>query len=235
VQGSTFELPIFVLPISGVNLILGARWLKTIGPHLPNYEFLQLQFLDQGKFITLQGDVDTFPPPAQLHHIRRMLHTNSIVEIFCMELVAPGSPPHSLLDLPPKMALELASLLQDYALVFSTPTSLPPSRTHDYTIPLVEGSAPVKVKAYRFPHSQKEEIERLIQSMLVEGVSFEIGIAIILSSPPFFISTFTPRLAHLLIFNNTFRSVWFINYCIPNSFVYRFNEKLHPYFPKLIV
>jgi len=42
VQGSTFELPVFVLPISGVDLILEARWLKTIGPHLANYESLQL-------------------------------------------------------------------------------------------------------------------------------------------------------------------------------------------------
>ena len=169
-QGSTFELPVFVLPISGADLILGARWLKTIGPHLANYESLQLQFLHHGKFITLQGDVDTIPPPAQLHHIRRMLHTNSIAEFFCMELVGPSFPPQSLLDLPPEMAPELASLLQDYASVFGTPTSLPPSRTHDYTIPLVEGSAPVKVKAYRYPYSQKEEIERLVQSMLVEGI-----------------------------------------------------------------
>jgi len=60
-----------------------------------------------------------------------------------MELVAPDSPPHSLLDLPPEMAPEMASLQQDNASVFSTPTPLPPSRMHDHTIPLVEGFAPV--------------------------------------------------------------------------------------------
>jgi len=60
-------------------------------------------------------------------------------------------------------------------------------------------------------------------------------IALILSYSPFFICSFSSRLVHLLIFNKTFRSVWSINYCIPNPFVYRFNENLHSYFPKLIV
>jgi len=33
-------LPVFLLPISGVDLFLGANWLKTMGPHLADYESL---------------------------------------------------------------------------------------------------------------------------------------------------------------------------------------------------
>jgi hypothetical protein len=34
----------------------------------------------------------------------------------------------------------------------------------------MEGSNPVKVKPYRYPHSQKEQIEKMIQEMLQQGI-----------------------------------------------------------------
>ena len=52
-QGNLFQLPVFLLPISGANLILGASWLNTIGPHIADYDALQLKFLMAGKFHTL--------------------------------------------------------------------------------------------------------------------------------------------------------------------------------------
>lgn len=75
-----------------------------------------------------------------------------------------------LLELPKDMELELSLLLHTYGIVFSTPSGLPPLRTHVHSIPLLEGSNPVKVKPYRYPHSQKEEIEKLVEGMLKEGI-----------------------------------------------------------------
>ncbi|KAJ1376277.1 Retrotransposon gag domain, partial [Sesbania bispinosa] len=71
-QGAQFELPVFLLPIQGADLILGANWLKTIGSHIADYDSLQLKLLHEGKFITLQGESDCSPTQAHLHHIRRM-------------------------------------------------------------------------------------------------------------------------------------------------------------------
>ncbi|XP_019425047.1 PREDICTED: uncharacterized protein LOC109333920 [Lupinus angustifolius] len=136
-QGNFFQLPVFLLPILGADLILGACWLKTIGPHIADYEALQLKFMWQGKFTSLRGDPELLPKQAELHHLRRMMHTDAIAEIFK---------------------------------VFATHTTLPPSRSHDHSIPLLQGSNPVKVKPYRYPHSQKEEIERLVSEMLHQGI-----------------------------------------------------------------
>ena len=61
-------------------------------------------------------------------------------------------------------------LFHTYESVFETPTSLPPPRSHDQATPLLEGSKPVKVKPYRYLHSQKDEIEKLLQGMLEEGI-----------------------------------------------------------------
>lgn len=39
-QGNSFQLLVFLLLISGVDLILGTSWLKTIGAHIADYDFL---------------------------------------------------------------------------------------------------------------------------------------------------------------------------------------------------
>jgi len=127
--------------------------LKTIGPHIADYDKLQLKFMYDGKFTTLQGENDIIPGRAHLHHIRRMLNTDVIAEIFTMQLIEPNYVQFPLLELPTDMEPELALLLHSYSVVFGTPTSLPPPRAHDHSIPLVDGYQPVKVKPYRYPHN----------------------------------------------------------------------------------
>ena len=69
-------------------------------------------------------------------------------------------------------------LLHQYKEVFTQPHGLPPQHTHDHSIPLLPNTAPVKVRPYRYPHSQKTEIERMVAEMLADGI-------IQLSSSPF--------------------------------------------------
>lgn len=87
-----------------------------------------------------------------------------------MKMVDPITPSSTSLELLPDIEPEVALLLTTYASVFSTPSTLPPPRAHDHSIPLMDGSTLVKVKPYRYPHSQKEEIEKLVAEMLHEGI-----------------------------------------------------------------
>lgn len=57
-----------------------------------------------------------------------------------------------------------------YKDVFAEPHALPPFRDIDHKIHLVSHSQPVNVKPYRYPHSQKNEIEKLVTDMLHSGV-----------------------------------------------------------------
>jgi len=107
---------------------------------------------------------------AQSNHIRRMINTNSVAKVYIIQLDELTLVPPSLLELPKDMEPELQLLLHTYSKVFSTPTYLPPTREHDHSIPLMEGSGPVKVRPYRYPHSHKEEIEKLVDGMLQEGI-----------------------------------------------------------------
>ncbi|XP_010497072.1 PREDICTED: uncharacterized protein K02A2.6-like [Camelina sativa] len=67
------------------------------------------------------------------------------------------------------------SLLEEFALVFSEPQGLPPSRGKEHAITLKPGSEPVGVRPFRYPHAQKEEIERQISVMLAAGIIRESG------------------------------------------------------------
>ncbi|XP_017431896.1 uncharacterized protein LOC108339268 [Vigna angularis] len=169
-QGNVFTLSVFLLSFSSADLILGANWLKTIGPHLADYDSLQIKFLQDGRFTTLQGDRDMLPKTAQLHHIRRMMDINALDEIYSMQMVHQATQNFPLFELLEDMEPDLVKLLHNYSIVFSQPCGLPPPRSHDHSIPLLEGSNPVKVKPYRYPHNQKEEIENLVEGMLKEGI-----------------------------------------------------------------
>jgi len=169
-QGNVFKLSAYLLPILGADLILGVSWLKTLEPHLADYDNLQIKFLQGCKFTTLHGDTNNLPETTQLHNIRRMVNTNAIAEVYSMQIVQEGSILNSLLELPDDMESELAVLLHNYSSVFSNPSGLPPPRSHNHHIPLLKGSPPVKVKPYKYPHIHKEEIEKLVKNMLREGI-----------------------------------------------------------------
>jgi hypothetical protein len=61
-------------------------------------------------------------------------------------------------------------LLDKFDRVFQSPTSLPPRRSRDHSITLVEVQVPVNVRSYRYPHHHKNEIEKQVKRMLATRV-----------------------------------------------------------------
>ena len=170
IQGHTLHVPVYLLANTGENLVLGAPWLKTLGPHIADYESFSIKFYMGNTFITLHGDTGATLAQAQFHHIDRMQRTRSIDASFILQFQQlqqqigdPGCIP---VHLPP----DLTALLYAYLDVFAEPLGLPPPRVHDHAIPLLEGSNPVKVKPYRYPHSQKTHIEKMVHEMLSQGI-----------------------------------------------------------------
>lgn len=64
----------------------------------------------------------------------------------------------------------LQDVVRRHQAIFAEPVGLPPPRACDHAILLKTGSNPVGVRPYRYPHSQKDEIERMIQEMLAAGM-----------------------------------------------------------------
>ncbi|KAK9195245.1 hypothetical protein WN943_003365 [Citrus x changshan-huyou] len=64
----------------------------------------------------------------------------------------------------------ITKVLEIYSGIFAEPTELTPERLIDHRIPLLPGSSPVNVRPYRYPHFQKQEIDRLIRELLDAGL-----------------------------------------------------------------
>jgi hypothetical protein len=50
------------------------------------------------------------------------------------------------------------------------PTSLPPHREYDHTMPLVPGAVPINTEPYRYSPLHKDEIERQVKTLLQSGL-----------------------------------------------------------------
>lgn len=157
VQGHKLQLSAFLLLVAGVDLILGASWLATLGPHVADYSSLTLKFYLNGQFITLHGDKTAMPMQAQFHHLKRMHYMNAIAKFFTLQVQHQDNPQDQFLELPSNLKLEVALLLHNYRVVFDKPTGLPPAREQIHAIKLMEGSNPVKVKPYQYTLSENTD------------------------------------------------------------------------------
>lgn len=65
---------------------------------------------------------------------------------------------------------ELQSLLDNYAELFQTPSTLPLAIPFDHNIQLLLGAQPINIKPYRYSPAQKDEIEKQLAEMLQSGI-----------------------------------------------------------------
>lgn len=170
IQGHTIALPVYLLALTGADLVLGAPWLATLGPHIADYKALSIKFHMDNTFVTLYGERSKTPSPAHYHHIKRLSSTNAIAESFYLHFIDAQITEKCSVPVPEAIDPSLHTILSKYMSVFQSPTGLPPRRNQDHTIPLLPGSTPVKVKPYRYAHSQKSQIEKMVSEMLQQGI-----------------------------------------------------------------
>ncbi|KAK8949488.1 hypothetical protein KSP39_PZI005271 [Platanthera zijinensis] len=110
--------------------------------------------------------------------LRSLLSARALNRITDATFVAWLMPLQSDLPSPKPIAKDFQDLLVEFANIFSTSPGLPPVRTTDHLIVLQPSSATVSVRPYRYGHTQKDEIERLVRDMFLGGL-------ILPSSSPF--------------------------------------------------
>ncbi|WVZ81317.1 hypothetical protein U9M48_028707 [Paspalum notatum var. saurae] len=64
----------------------------------------------------------------------------------------------------------LDAVLQEFDDLFAEPKGLPPARSCDHRIHLRPGAVPVAVRPYRYPATQKDELERQCCDMMARGI-----------------------------------------------------------------
>lgn len=89
IQGIEIIVPAYLLSVAGVDVILGAPWLASLGPHVADYATSMLKFYLDGKFVTLQGEESNKPIVAQLNLFKRLHQMDAISELFTIQKIDP--------------------------------------------------------------------------------------------------------------------------------------------------
>lgn len=164
IQNHSFTVTLCVLPLSGVDIVLGVEWLRTLGLIITDYSSFTMQFTHLGQPITLRTDVQSNIEPALAHQVKRMIHTHSTSTLFHLSLL-PVSQPEPSID-PVHLISAINKLLLKFSSLFHQPTTLPLPCQHDHHINLIPSANPVNVRPYRYPHFQKIKIEKQVMALL---------------------------------------------------------------------
>ncbi|KAJ0049073.1 hypothetical protein Pint_15837 [Pistacia integerrima] len=158
-----------IIKPKGCDIVLGARWLCTVGPILWDFGQMQMQFNINGKKVLLQGSLSfrliTFEGEIILNTLRQSQGRAFMLQVYATQ-------PSQTVDTSYEVtsSVEFDFLLTEFGDLFEAPTGLPPPCTHDHNIPLQPGVGLVCVRPYRYPHFQKQEIERMVEEMLSQGI-----------------------------------------------------------------
>jgi hypothetical protein len=136
----------FSIDMGGCDIVLGADWLRTLGPILVYFKELNMQFDQEGHQYKSQGITTGSLEVISSHRMEKLLkkgHSSVIAQLHAIEAIET-----------PQVPQDLQALLSKHQMVISTPQGLPPSHgVHDHSIPLVPEILPPNICSYRHPFS----------------------------------------------------------------------------------
>ncbi|KAL4562417.1 hypothetical protein LXL04_034620 [Taraxacum kok-saghyz] len=153
----SFTTSALVYELGALDMILGTAWLKTLGDVLCNWSSRKIQFWSGDTLIKLQG---VAPPREWLSSLLSCTDDTPSLTRTTSEICL----------LNPEQREQLTQLLEQFDPLFTTPKGLPPIRTIEHSINLMEGQGPVCVRPYRYPHLHKDEIQRQVEEMMEQGI-----------------------------------------------------------------
>ena len=163
------------LSLGSSNVILGIQWLETLGMTHTNWKQQMMKFQMGNKTVTLRGDPSLGKTMVSLKTMMKTLRHEG--KGLLVELNKVRVEQKTVKDIPPL----LQEVLGKFIVVFHTPMGLPPVRGQGHAIVLNNGTTPISVRPYRYPHFQKTKVEKLVSEMLVARI-IQMG-----TSPFFFI------------------------------------------------
>eukprot|EP00267_Zea_mays_P041848 XP_020393779.1 uncharacterized protein LOC103628713 [Zea mays] len=156
VQELEFCTTFKVIPLPYYDIILGMDWLEQFSPMMVDWKHKWLSIPHSGQTVILQGYEPLVP-------------VGTILEVWPVsELQDTSAELHCVVDM--SLPQPITYLLQRYQDLFQPPTTLPPSRSCDHSITLIDGARPVSIRPYRFSPAMKDEIESQVTEMLQSGL-----------------------------------------------------------------
>jgi len=95
-----------------LNWFLKVNGWQLLDTHLVNYKERFLTFYINEELITLHGETSNLPSLVQFHQLTRLQATDSIAELYDIQIQTPEVSAHHLLEFPTSMEPELAMTIQ---------------------------------------------------------------------------------------------------------------------------
>ncbi|XP_031490495.1 uncharacterized protein LOC116257681 [Nymphaea colorata] len=164
IKKKPFKIDFLVIPLDGVDLILGIPWFFTLGIISWDVKNFNMTFTPDGEDepMTLQGITSTMRPKAALRAIEA---DQPACWVMALATDVPSKEEQEEI-VPPR----IQSVLDRFEDLFEEPKGLPPPRSYYHRIVMTQGAEPVNVRPYRYGYNQKAEIERLVKEMLESGI-----------------------------------------------------------------
>eukprot|EP00253_Pinus_taeda_P012985 PITA_12985 len=144
----------FAIHMGGCDIVLGADWLRTLGPITMAFQELYMIFKQNNHTHTLRGLQVGAPSIIISHRMEKLLKKGNhgvVAQFNAIQVVE---------NKPSPIHPEMQQILNNHLSVFDKPQGLPPSRgEHDHSITLVPG--------YQPPNNK---IEKIIKELLEAGV-----------------------------------------------------------------
>lgn len=168
-----FEIDAFLFDLDGIDIVLGMAWLNTIGEIRVDWPRQIMRFRYDNAWVELRGAISVDTHHSALQSL--LSKTRICVEGLYMTaegrvVGVPAQQRAETVRLTRVQELEVQELLTGFQVVFQEPKGLPPKRSHEHVIHLLEGQGPVNVRPYRYSHHHKAEIEKQVQEMLQLGI-----------------------------------------------------------------
>jgi hypothetical protein len=148
--GYEFHFDLKILPLSSYDMILGLDWLESFSPMQVHWKQKWMAIPYHNSTIILYESLPNLP-------VGTMIQLCS-VDVKVQDSVSVVFP------------AEVQRLIHDFVVLFEVPVDLPPSRSCDHSIPLVDGASRVNMRSYRYPPVLKYEIEKQVGEMLKNGL-----------------------------------------------------------------
>ncbi|GJT22827.1 reverse transcriptase [Tanacetum coccineum] len=167
--GNASKLTILSKPNTPVN----APWLATLGDIKCKFKELRMEFKYKGKKVKHRGTHKSnveWMNGKQIENSTRQVVQGEFHSM-ALSVYSVNTISYSNLEgMHVTVDGKIQSVLDSYEDVFGIPVELPPKRSHDHRIPLVEGALLVNIIPYRHLPTQKDAIETMVKELLEAGV-----------------------------------------------------------------
>nr|GEV59462.1 hypothetical protein [Tanacetum cinerariifolium] len=147
INKTKFNVPIFIVPVTRADVILGLSWLSSLGTITPDFDIPQISFMVNGKPCVLRGE--PLSAPINPSSLNSLIKKNSVASLHTMiyhhQPLTAATPTPTQHQNP-----HIQSILSKHQNLFETPHGLPPARSYDHYIPLLPDTKPINIKPYHY-------------------------------------------------------------------------------------